>query len=336
MVSFRVAPAAVLMLSVVAVMLCCSLASAQFGPEMYGLIGRFGMGSPVSTRVLAMGGQVGCINDQLFANPAFAAVQLQSNAGVRGNLTEFDNGPDVTTALVHAMVTLKPDRQGVQVMFLDLDSSSGAMVHPLAGPVTTKLFEKTVVVDFGQRLSDRLTAGLSVLGHRRAGLSIVSGLGPLLISLGDKSAYGFRGAVAYELAPDDYAGAVFNYAREEVTTAGVAALPGKNFDSYQFVLGASRHVTPQVLLAAEWQHGVLEATGFKSSVDTLHFGAEYRPTPQWGLRAGLSDGNISCGLGWSGEKWRADYAFINNWNDDDAKQLFGGSATHSFEVMLRW
>jgi hypothetical protein len=336
MVPLRSLTPTVVVCSLAAVMLCCSLTSAQFGPEMYGLVGRFGMGSPIPSRVLAMGGQVSCVNDVQFANPAFAAVQTGSDVGGRWSFTNFQNGPDATCAMGHAMIPLKRDRQGLQITFLDLDTSNGDMTLPIVGPVTTKFYQKAVVLDFGQRLDEHWTAGLSVLGQERIGLDIVSAGGPLLLELKDKAAYGFRGGVSYELAPGDYAGGLLSYSRDEVTTTGLAALPGANFDSWQLALGASRHVTPELLLAAEWQHGVSETTGFKSTADTFHFGAEYRPVPELGVRAGLSDGNLSAGLGYTLGKWRVDYAYINNWNDDDVKALFGGSETHAVHIILWW
>ena len=338
MVRSRVSLPAVLMCAVVAVMLFGSIAAAQFGPEMYGIVGRFGMGTPVPARVLAMGGQVSCVNDNQFANPAFAAVQQESSVGLRVTTTDFANGPDLTSEMVHFTLPIRPNRQGMQISFMNLGSSSNFMMMPVpAGPVNMRMTESALVVDFGQRLTHRLTAGLSVLGYENVSMNITSAMLPVVLAdIHDKASYGFRGGLAYELAPGDFAGVLYNYSRDEVTTSGVAVLPGTNFDSSELVLGVSRHLTPQLLLAAEWQHGALEATGFKSSANTWLFGAEYQATPAWALRAGFSDSNFHCGFGWSGENWRAEYAHISNWNDSDVKQLFGGSDTHSFEVMYRW
>lgn len=274
--------------------------------------------------------------DHQFANPAFAALQQESSAGLRTVYTGFENGPDVTSLQVHYTLPLKPNRQGLQVTFLTLDSSTGETTLPLAGPVAVDMAEQALVVDYGQRLAEHLTAGLSVLGYQHVDLKFASAAGPVLMDLGDRAAYGFRGGLAYEWAPGDTLGALVCFSRDKVNTSGVATAPGSDFDSSQLVIGASRHLTPRLLVAGEFQRGVSSTTGLRSTSNTWHWGAEYQATPSVALRAGLSDGSLCWGLGWGNARWRADYAFISDWNEESTSALFGGSDTHSLGITANW
>ncbi|MCE5239651.1 hypothetical protein LLH23_14340 [bacterium] len=341
------APAWLLLSLVITVFVACSVTPAQtMGPEMYGLVGRFGMGTPVPTRVLAMGGFLSCVNDDQFANPAFAAVQTRPSMGVRATRTEFDNGPTVDSYYAHLTLPLLPRRSGLQFTVITLDSSGDPAVLPGVGPVEVNMSESAMVVDYGRRLRGHLTGGLSVLGFEDVGLTFTSGFGAELADVDDTAQYGFRGGLAYEWAPGDFIGAMYSFSRDDVDFRALVQSPGGGapvqvaqsleFDSSQFVLGASRHLNPNLLLAAEYQHGVLSGDGSDKVSDTWSFGAEYLVAPDWGLRAGVNDGDFCCGVGWDGPHWRADYAFINGWSSGDVSPLFGGSATHSFEVMYRW
>jgi hypothetical protein len=315
-----------------------TVAVAQLGPEMYGIVGRFGMGTPVPTRLLSMGGPISCVNDHQFANPAFAAVQQEASVGLRATWTAFDSGPNIASQLAHYTLPLKPNRSGLQLTVFSLDSAADPAMLPMLGPMNVSMSETALVVDYGHRLSRRLTAGLSVLGFENIDLNFTVPMGPVLIDLDDEAQWGARVGLSYEWAPGDFAGVLYSYSRDKVMAEGLAIGPPTptNFDSSQLAIGGSRHLTPRVLMAAEFQHGVSSAPGFKGIGDTWQFGAEYLVTPDWALRAGLSDGNFCCGLGWSGPRWRLDYAFINNWNSADVALLFGGSATHSLEAIFWW
>lgn len=317
-----------------------SMAVGQgMGPEMYGMVGRFGMGSPVTTRVLGMGGFLSCVNDEQFANPAFAAVQQHASVGVRCTRTEFDNGPTVDTLMGHVTYPLEANRRGFQLTAMSLSSSHGGMMLPGAGPVEADMSETALVVDYGHRISERLTAGMSVLGFENVGLRFTSGFGPVLADVDDSAKWGFRGGLSYEWAPGDFIGALYSFSRDDVGYQAMLPSPvalGLDFDSSQLALGVSRHLAPNLLLAGEFQHGVSSFDGRDNIGDTWHFGAEYLPAPDWALRFGAIDFNFSCGLGYAGKHWRADYAFINGWNDADVGQLFGGSTTHSLQVIYNW
>jgi hypothetical protein len=333
---------------IVAIVLSCSVTMGQgLGPEMYGMVGRFGMGSPVPTRVLAMGGFVSCVNDSQFANPAFAAVQEHASTGVRLARTDFDAGPVVDSVLAHYTLPLKPNQSGLQLSFLSLNTSDKAALLPGLGPVAVDMSETALVVDYGRRISGRLTAGLSVLGFEEIGLTFTSGSGPVLADVDDTAKWGFRGGLTYEWAPGDFVGVLYSFSRDDVrfrsmmtqpdaNTAQLSPTIGLDFDSSQLAIGVSRHLAPNVLLAGEYQHGMSRRAGFNSGADTWNFGAEYLVAPGWALRAGANDFDFCCGVGYSGSNWRVDYACLNGWNASDVAQLLGGSVTHSFEVLYNW
>lgn len=321
-----------------ALIAACTVVGAQgFGPEMYGIVGRFGMSSPVTTRLLAMGGILSCVNDRQFANPAFAASQPAAAAGLRSTWTDFDNGPTVRSQLVNVALPLHPNRDGLHFTLMDLDSGGDFAMLPMVGPVDVNMEEDALVVDYGRRLSGRLTAGLSVLGFERIDLNFVSPFGPVLMTLEDKADWGARVGGAYEWAPGDFIGGLFSFSRDRVDVNGAAVMPGSaDFDSDQLAVGVSGHLGPRVLVAAEFQRGKSSTDGFDRASNTWHFGMESRIGSSWAVRSGLSDGNASFGVGVDDGSWRIDYAFIRNWNDDDVRPLFGGSETHSLQIIHEW
>jgi len=328
--------------------LSCSLAVGQgIGPEMYGMVGRFGMGAPVPTRVLAMGGFISCVNDHQFANPAFAAVQDHASAGVRLTRTDFDAGPAVDSLLAHYTLPLKPNYSGLQLSFMSVSTFDKEAMLPGLGPVAVDMSATALVVDYGRRINGRLTAGLSILGFEDVGLTLTSGFGPLLGGVDDTADWGFRGGMAYEWAPGDFVGVLYSFSRDSVGFSSMMTQPGAalgpapvvqdfSFDSSQLALGVSRHLAPNLLLAGEYQHGKTERDGSTRVADTWNFGAEYAVAPGWALRAGANDFDFCCGVGWNGSHWRVDYACLNGWNASDVAQLLGGSVTHSLEVLYTW
>jgi hypothetical protein len=319
--------------------LTCSVALGQgFGPEMYGMVARFGMGTPVTTRVLGMGGFISCVNDEQFANPAFAAVQDHMSASVRLCRTDFDAGPRLDSILGHVTYPLTPNKKGLQLSVIGLETSQENAMLAGLGPATVDMSETALVVDYGQRFSRRLTGGLSVLGFENVDLTIASALGPVMVDVEDSAQWGFRGGLAYEWAPGDFVGLLFSFSRDDVDFATPAApVPlSFEFDSSQLCLGVSRHLAPNVLLAAEYQHGATRRTGSTSKADTWNFGTECTVAPGWNLRLGANDFDFCWGAGYDSDRWRVDYACINGWNASDVSQLLGGSTTHSVAALYRW
>jgi len=285
-----------------------------------------------------MGGVMSCVNDVQFTNPAFAAVQEDCDLGLRINTTDLDNGPRLTSFEAHYVHPLVPNQTGLQLTVLTLDSSSGSTTLPGMGPAAAALSEDALVVDYGRRLGEQLAGGLSVLGYQHSKFSLASPLGPKYLDLSAEADYGFRGGVAYEYQPGDWLGVAYSYSQNTIKANGLM-LGGASrtvFHSDFFAIGASRHLRPDTLAAVEFQRGTTGSGPSSSSTNSWHLGAEHILPQGWALRAGLSDGSPSFGLGYANARWRLDYACVSDWNDDAVGTLFGRSDTHSLHLSYRW
>ena len=319
----------------------CTVGFCQgFGPEMYGIPGSFGMGAPTPTRELGMGVILSCVNDHQFANPAFAAVQQVPDAGIRLTTTSFDNGPSARSTMAHYTLPLHANESGMQLTLLTLSAEGGNAELPMIGPVATRMTENAWVVDYGRRLSHRLTGGVSILGNEDVGFGLASSLAGSLIDLNDKADFGARIGATYELQPGDYLGAIYSYSQDTVdATLGTPMGPvGEHvvFHDNQLAIGASHQFSPKLLGALEFQRGTTWRFPFASSDNEWHLGAEYQANRECAIRAGLADGHPTFGLGYNGGRWSADYAYLKDWNDAATGALFGGSKTHSLQVACRW
>lgn len=319
--------------------LCCAGVWGQaMGPELYGLVGDMAMGTPATSRILAMGGELSCLTDGQFSNPAFAAVETQPTIGLRFNSTGLERGPSVTSLLCSYNHPLRPGQDGLQLTVLTLTGEGGNLALPGLGPINTDMMSNAWVVDYGRRVAPKLTVGLSILGHERVGLRFTPPLRPVLFDLEATANYGARLGAAYEWQPGDFFGLTWNASRENVTTSGpMASKPGlAHVDSSQVSLGASHHFTPQLLAAMEFQWSRLNTGSMVGKSNEWHAGAEYQAPGGWALRAGWSDESPTFGAGYSRGRWRADYTFLNDWKSSRVETLFGGSDTHSVQVVYGW
>lgn len=321
-----------------AALLCAAAVGQGMGPEMFGTVPSFGMSAPTTTRQFSMGNPLSCVDDLQFSNPAFAPLHTTPNSGVRTITTGFDNGPRLTSVQIHSVHPLRHDQGTVQITVLSLTSSGGSMTLAPMGPVTARMAERTFVMDWGQRLTPGITAGLSILGRERDALRFTSLAGPTLLDLSARADFGFRGGLAWEWAPGDFIGFTGSYSQQSVFTSGLAASsPGTTvFHSSQVALGASHHFTDRLLGLIEYEHGRTQSAAYASNRNILRLGAQYLPARGWALRAGLNDQSPTFGLGYEDGRWRADYAFARDWNDDAARPLFGGSDSHALQVIYNW
>ncbi len=196
-----------------------------FGPDAYGIPSHFGMAMPTPTRQLSMGTVMTCINDMHFANPGFAAGQSSPGAGVRLILTDLERGPSVTSVQAHYVHPLRPNHSGLQATWLALDSGDGSVVLPGLGPTPVSMYENALVVDYGVRVSKRLTVGLSVLGYQETGFRLGALAGPNLLDVRARADYGARAGAAFEYAPGDYVGALYSFSQTSVDASGLL-MPG--------------------------------------------------------------------------------------------------------------
>jgi len=322
-----------------ALIICGAVAWGQgFGPETYGMVGDMAMGTPATTRTLAMGGELTCVSDSQFTNPAFAGVETRPVAGLRYNNTDLGRGPSVTSLLASYFHPLRPGQDGLQLTVLTLTGSGEGLTLPYVGAVKTNLTSNAWVVDYGRRIAPKATVGLSILGHERVGLRFTPVLGPPVFNLEATASYGARVGATYEWLPGDFAGLIWNTSRENVTTTGaMAAKAGEaHVDSNQVALGASHHFTAQWLAAAEFQWSRIDTGSMVGTSNEWHAGAEYQAPSGWALRAGVSDHSPTFGAGYAKGHWRADYTFISDWKSTGVEDLFGSSDTQSLQVVYGW
>ena len=95
------------------------------GIESYSLVHPFGLASATTTCQFGMGAPISCVWDRGFANPAFAALQDEPNAGLRLSSTDFDNGPDLVSKHLHVVYPLEANERGLQLSLFNLSSNSG-------------------------------------------------------------------------------------------------------------------------------------------------------------------------------------------------------------------
>lgn len=314
-----------------------TVAVAQgFGPEAYGIPGPFGLGAPIPVRELGMGIMLSCVNDHQFANPAFAAWQQTSSAAIRQNTTSFSSGPCVQSTLVQYALPLRCNETGMQISLLTLRGSGGNAQLPQVGPVATRMNDNGWVVDYGRRLRPRLRVGLSILGNENMGFGLTSPLAGTLINLDAQADIGARVGAAYEWQPGTTVGLLYSYAQESVSfqmATETGPVVGEwVYHNNQLSLGVSHQFSPRLLGAVEFQRGTTWRAPFCATGNAWHWGVEYCASPEWALRAGLSDGDPTFGLGYANDHWTVGYAYIHNWDSTDVGQLFGNSKTHSLQV----
>lgn len=309
------------------------------GPEAFALPAQFSSAAPTSTRQLALGAVIGSMNDAQFANPAFAPLRDEANAGVRLISTDFDAGPRLRSVQVHYARPLRPHRSGFQISWVDLSTCQCSLTLPQLGPVSLKMAERAWVVDYGRRVGAKSTAGLSVLGYHRVNFALTPAVGPPLLDLEAKADFGGRFGAAYEYLPGDFLGILYSFAQHTVDANGMLLGGPPRSPVYKddlLSVGMSYHPLPRLLTVGEFHHGTLRRGSLLQPTNAWHVGAEYMVTPCLALRVGKTDARLTYGAGFARGRWRADYAHIQDWNDSSVRQLLGGSDTDSLQALYAW
>ncbi len=314
------------------------VAAVGQGMESYAFVHPFGLSAATTTRQSGMGGPISCVQDLGFANPAFAALAAEPNAGLRVSSTSFDQGPDLVSEHAHYILPLRRGRDGLQISLFSLRSHSGQVLLPGVGSAVAELSEEDVSVHYGRRLSPRLAAGISLSPHTEIGYSLAIPGGPTLIDVEAEADIGARTGLVYAWGTEGHVGVVYDYYQETARARGVA-LSGPServFHSELLAVGASRRVRPDLTAVIEYQTASTFSGATRGSLSGWHLGAEFCPQARYAVRAGLNDSHLTAGLGLAGERWRVDYSFIDRWNDNIAAGLFGGSDTHQLQAIYRW
>jgi hypothetical protein len=311
-------------------------ADAQ-GPESYGVPHLFALPTATTARQFGMGGVTTCIEDVGFPNPAFAGMLDSERAGLRVAQTDFDGGLQLTGTQAWYATPVGAD-QGIQVIGFFLDSDRGT-VMTAAGGLPGTIEETDIAVHYGARLSEKWLVGAGISPILESETRLLNPVNGDVVSFSDSEAtLGFRAGALYQYADEGFAGFVFDWYTEDVTFQAPPMPAPEEFDftSTEWALGVSGRLAERFLGAVEWMELKSEDGGFKAKSEGLHLGVEYEATPRVALRAGSNDGGLSLGAGYSGDEWVANYAYINDWNDDAVGAAFGDSDTHQLEIGYYW
>lgn len=314
------------------------------GIDSYSFVHPFGIMTATTSRLFGMGGQVSATWDTGFASPAFAALQETQSGGLRMSSTSFEAGPELIGSQVHWVLPLCPNRRGLQFNLFSLETRDG--LAPMGeGPVALDLRQTVASVDYGWRVSSHLSAGLSVSAISRNKFDVaVPGGGPTLLRVDAEPTWGGRLGLVYGYGGQEkpsernYIGVAYDLYQEDADAQGlfVGGTASRAFHNSFLAVGASHHVTDNLLLAAEWQRGVTHDGELTETLTGWHFGGEYLLPKGVALRLGAQDERTTFGFGVNRGDWTFDYAYMNRWNDDIADELLGGSETHQFEVIFTW
>jgi hypothetical protein len=282
-----------------------------------------------------MGGEISCVGDRGSGNPAFAATQTEDAVGLRWTDTSFDSGMDVDSYHLWAVTPIHPNESGLEFTLFRLRSIGGSV-----GGAAVDVSEDDFAVHYGRRLAKRWTAGIGLAPWYKISFKATLPNGVPLMDLEAKPSIGARAGITYQPAPGDYWGLVYDYMLEDVTGTGLAFMPMTSveqvFHTDLLAIGGTRHITPEWLVAAEWQDAVTQAGDIKAGLHGWHLGTEYRWPQGLALRAGLNDGQMTLGAGYQNGHWDVEYAFMNNWNNEVVGSILGASDTHQVQALYTW
>ena len=313
-----------------------SLGLCQLGLQSYALAHPFGLSTAVTTRQFGMGAPISCVWDRGSGNPAFAATQSEDSASVRWSDTRFEQDMSLTSYLAYVVAPIRANESGLQISYLQL-RSSGLALSPYAIDVS----EDDLSFHYGRRIGKQWTAGIGLSPWSVIKFNATLPDGTPAMRLTERPDIGARVGIAYEPAPGDYFGIVYDYMLEDVTGSGLAfmALGGsvqQVFHTDLLAIGGSRHITPEWLVAAEWQDATTHAGDIKGGLHGWHLGTEYRWPKGLALRAGLNDGQMTLGAGYQTGQWDVEYAFANNLNNEAVGPILGASDTHQLQALYHW
>jgi hypothetical protein len=279
-----------------------------------------------------------CVRDLGSGNPAFAATHEAPNVAFRWSATDFDRGLEVVSSHTHIVFPIHERRDGLQISLFSLQTNSGTVAVPGGGTAHLDFSEEDVAFHYGRQMSSRLSAGIGMSPASEIQFRVTAPAGLPVMDIKAESDWGARLGFIYQQSPRQICGLVYDYYQETVEGAGLAfgGIARQAFHTDLLAIGASRVVTDKLLLAAEYQRGRTMAGTTRGSLSGWHVGAEFRATSRCAFRAGFNDKQLSLGVGYENDRWRVDYAFMNDWNDGIASHLLGESKTHQLQAVYRW
>ncbi len=312
--------------------------------ELYAATHPFALATATTTRLFGMGGFITCIEDEGFGNPAFAGTLRSYSAVGRYSVTDHDGGLKMKGQQVSVAIPLKKNAEGLQVTGFRLTSDPGLFPVPGAPPGSPPAHlsysEYDISIHYGRRLSDTWVVGIAMspVFHNSASLADV-GTGVPLLQVHSEADEGLRLGVLYQFGDRGCAGAVYDKYHEDVTATGPAIGGGPLYHRYtseEMVAGISWQLTDRILGALEWQQLTTERPGLRMGDSGIRVGIEAMVSDNCALRLGSNDGSLSAGIGYAGDDWTLQYAYIDDWNNDAIGALFGDSNTHQLEATFTW
>ncbi|HEY3396624.1 MAG TPA: hypothetical protein VGM19_03095 [Armatimonadota bacterium] len=306
--------------------------------ETYATPHLFALPTATTTRLFGMGGFVSCIKDQGFGQPAFAGMLTENSSVGRASITEFAGGLRLNGYQGSLAVPLKSDRQGLQITSFTLTSKAGLMNTPL-GPVSARLAEEDLSLQYGYRVSPQWVFGIGVSPKLHTDTDLSNPLnGMPLAHYHSTAKLGARLGGTYQFSNEGCAGFIFDNYTEDVRGSGLAIGPpvSDTFTSREIVIGVSQRLSRNVLGAVEWQQLSSKGAGVTVGDSGLRVGVEVQPAPAWAFRLGSNLGAASTGLGYQDDAWSCNYTYVRNWNDDSVGPLFGHSNTNQLELQYHW
>jgi hypothetical protein len=306
--------------------------------ESYAVTHPFALATATTTRLFGMGGFITCIEDEGFGNPAFAGTLRNYSAVGRYSVTDYDHGLKLKGEQVSVAIPLKKNAEGLQVTGFRLTSDAGLLAGP--PPSNFSCSEYDVSIHYGRRLSDAWVVGIAMspVFHNSTSLTAV-GTGVPLLQLRSEADEGCRLGVLYEFGDRGQAGAVYDKYHEDVTATGLAIGGGPLYHRYtseEMVAGVSWRFNDRILGALEWQQLTTEGAGIKIGDSGVRVGIEAMVSDNCAVRLGSNDGSLSAGIGFAGNNWTLQYAYIDDWNDDTVGATLGDSSTHQLEATYAW
>jgi hypothetical protein len=99
--------------------------------------------------------------------------------------------------------------------------------------------------------------------------------------------------------------------------------------------GVAKRMGPW-LLVADRLRGRLFGAPSTLKVDSWLYGADYKISPTWTVRAGSFEGQPTAGLSYQREQLKANLSYVRNLYDDELHALLGSSTSEALTVSYTW
>ena len=302
---------------------------------------------PPTARSAALGTSTVALEGVDSHNPAALAFTKGFDLAYDYGRCSFGHGPDVDMHRGHLIVPIpKPVGGAMKLMGFNLStrhtemSRMGADTHvwarefgfaygreiPLPGKLPGQLG-----VGVGGFPSDPSELRLSAVGPDGKSRRIAHGRG--ISKLGST-----RLGVLYQI--DQFnVGAQYTHIKDDLWASypgfGVARTSDKYYANL-YTLGAAYRPDERTVLLVQHLTGRAQGDGVRADYDIFSLGAEREITDWLALRAGLLDGELTCGFGLKlPQDFRVDYAFMANYGHE-VRQAFGEGGLHMIGIGKRF